>query len=264
MIGSSLAIALLFAATVLSFKWWKMIVIHRHHRSKKNQQKKQDSNRELIPQHKIVEVKSQSQKLVQLKRMSNWNELINKKVKTCEMVDVGRIIGIDKQSMTVLHESKQEYVIPTYYIREYNQENVVIDISIRYLYHYKPEQELQSSQIQKESIRSKGQQQQSQLKLPIRHASNTSSTTSQHAPRTVAQFRQSSDWLKLVNKRVITSCNGDIGYVYVIDEEFTTVLQGIKQEYIIPTHCIKEYDEENVFIDMSRKSLDSYKVKAKL
>jgi hypothetical protein len=262
--GSSLAVALLFAATVLSFKWWKMILIHRHHRNKKDQQKKQDSNNKLIPQYKVVEVKSQSQKLVQLKRMSNWNELINKKVKTCEMVDVGRIIAIDKQSMTVLHESKQKYVIPTYYIREYNQENVVIDISIRYLYHYKPEQELHSSYIQKESIHSKGQQQQSQLELSMSHASKSSITKSKPHHQTVTQFTQSSDWSKLLNKRVITSGKGDIGYVYMIDEEFTTVLQGIKQQYIIPTSCIKEYDEENVFIDISRKSLDSCKVKTKL
>jgi hypothetical protein len=55
------------------------------------------------------------------------------------MVDVGNITAIDKQSMTVLHDTEQEYIIPTYYLREYNKENVVIDISIRYLYHYKPE-----------------------------------------------------------------------------------------------------------------------------
>ncbi|CAN5504624.1 hypothetical protein BH18THE2_BH18THE2_32870 [soil metagenome] len=139
MIGASLAIALLFASTVLSCKWWNLPLFHRRHKSKDSQQKRQGSYSELIPQHKVVEVKSQSQSLVQLKGISNWSELINKKVKTCEMVDVGNIIAIDKQSMTVLHDTKQEYIIPTYYLREYNKENVVIDISIRYLYHYKSE-----------------------------------------------------------------------------------------------------------------------------
>ena len=138
MIGASLAIALLFASTVLSYKWWNLPLFHRHHTSKDSQQKRQGRKR-VIPQHKVVEVKSQSQRLVQLRRISNWSELINKKVKTCEMVDVGNIIAIDEQSMTVLHDTKQEYIIPTYYLREYNKENVVIDISIRYLYHYKPE-----------------------------------------------------------------------------------------------------------------------------
>jgi hypothetical protein len=76
----------------------------------KTANKKRQGSKTVIPQHEVVEVKSQPQSLVQLKRISNWSELINKKVKTCEMVDVGNIIAIDKQSMTVLHDTKQEYI----------------------------------------------------------------------------------------------------------------------------------------------------------
>ena len=90
MIGASFAIALLFASTVLSYKWWNLPLFHRHNKSKYTQQKRQGS-KTVIPQHKVVEIKSQSQSLVQLKRISNWSELLNKKVKTCEMVDVGNI-----------------------------------------------------------------------------------------------------------------------------------------------------------------------------
>jgi hypothetical protein len=136
MIGASLMMALLFASTVLSYKWWNLPLVQRHLRSKNSQQKRERSNNELIPQHKEIEAKPQSQNLVQLKHI-NWSELINKNVKTCEMVDVGPITIIDKHSMTVIHESKQKYNIPTYYIRESDQQNVVIDISFRYLHHYK-------------------------------------------------------------------------------------------------------------------------------
>jgi len=150
MIGSSLAIALLFAATVLSLRWWEMILIHRHRRNGKSiQQQQLEINRKLISNHvtkvKVeAKTKSQSQTLVQLKRMSNWNELINKRVKTCEMSDIGYVFAIDNQSMTVSHyTTKQQYVIPTYYIREYDQESVLTDVSIRYLYHYNAEGKLQ-------------------------------------------------------------------------------------------------------------------------
>ena len=142
MIGASLMMALLFASTVLSYKWWNLPLVQRHLRSKNSQQKRERSNNELVPQHKVIEVKPQSQNLVQLKHI-NWSELINKNVKTCEMVDVGQITIIDKHSMTVIHESKQKYNIPTYYIRESDQQNVVIDISIRYLHHYKSEEKSQ-------------------------------------------------------------------------------------------------------------------------
>lgn len=139
MVGASLAVALLFASTVLSRKWRDMISIHRHHGNKNGQQKKPEKNKKLISEYIGVKIKSQSQSLVQLKRISSLSELINKKVKTCEMVDIGHVIAVNDQSITVLHGAKQEYIIPTYYVREYDQENIVIDISIRYLLHYKTE-----------------------------------------------------------------------------------------------------------------------------
>jgi hypothetical protein len=148
-IGSSLAIALLFAATVLSLRWWEIILIHRHRRNVNSTQQQQqlEINRKLISNHvtKVkseAKTKSQSQTLVQLKRMSTWNELINKRVKTCEMSDIGYVFAINNQSMTVSHyTTKQKYVIPTYYIREYDQDSVFIDVSIRYLYHYNDKKE---------------------------------------------------------------------------------------------------------------------------
>jgi hypothetical protein len=73
-------IALLFASTVLSYMWWNSPLIHRYHQSKNSQQNWEGSNRQVIPQHKDVD-KLQSQHLIQLKRIFNWNELINRKSK---------------------------------------------------------------------------------------------------------------------------------------------------------------------------------------
>ncbi len=78
MIGSSLAIALAFGATLLSAKWWKIITIKRDNKSRK----------------------------------------------------------IVMQLLEEHENADQEYVIPTYYIREYDQQKVLIDISIRDLDHY--------------------------------------------------------------------------------------------------------------------------------
>jgi hypothetical protein len=153
MIGSSLAIALAFGATLLSAKWWKIITIKRDNKGRKivmqlleeqvemlveikrQQQNQSDVSKELTTSSHVV--KSKTQTLAQLKRTSNWNELINRRIKTCELIDIGHVIAVDSQSMTILHENAdQEYVIPTYYIREYDQQKVLIDISIRDLDHY--------------------------------------------------------------------------------------------------------------------------------
>lgn len=161
-VGASLTIALLFARTVLSLKWWKPFAIHRRKKKsneisinqeqiRANRKAVSDPSRTTITTDTInsdiqIKIKSKSQTLVQFKRISSLNESINKEVKTCEMLDIGHVISIDNQAMTVLHEGKQQqYVIPTYFIREYNQQYLVTDISIRYLYHYKPRQAFQSS-----------------------------------------------------------------------------------------------------------------------
>jgi hypothetical protein len=84
-----------------------------------------------------IKTKSRSQTAIQFKHSSNLNDLIDKRVKTSDLIDIGDVIAIDNQSMTVLGCNKQqEYVIPDYYIREYDEDNVLIDTSIQYLYHY--------------------------------------------------------------------------------------------------------------------------------
>lgn len=69
-------------------------------------------------------------------RLYHLNELINKKVYTCEKIYIGRIVAIDSHSFIIRNDRNQEYTISAYWIREYDQENAVIDTSIRYLDYY--------------------------------------------------------------------------------------------------------------------------------
>jgi hypothetical protein len=78
---------------------------------------------------------------------------------------------------------------------------------------------------------------------------------------TVPHLRQSSNWHNLIHKRAKTSDLVDIGHIFLIDKEFMTILEGVRQEYIIPTDHIVEFDEKNVFLDIPKKSLSPYKVK---
>lgn len=142
MVGSSLAMALVFASTVLSPKGHRMM----RERSHNINQEQLDMNRSLVStvNSEAQAIKrSKSQTLVQLKRMSYLDNLVGKRVITCEKSELGYVIAIDKLFITILHPSKQKYVIPTYYLREYDQEKIMIDVSIRYLHHYQSEQNLQ-------------------------------------------------------------------------------------------------------------------------
>jgi hypothetical protein len=142
-IGSSLTRVLLFGKTVLSVDWWKKYIFANFENGRgiqeQEQQKSEDANMTFGSNHNITESKSQS--LVQVKKLSKWNgnhDLINKKVISCEMVDIGCIITVENQFMTIIPNAakQQQYVIPTYYVREHDKERVLIDTSVRYLDRY--------------------------------------------------------------------------------------------------------------------------------
>jgi hypothetical protein len=90
---------LLFGKTVLSVDWWKKYIFanFENGRRRQEQQKSEDANMTFGSNHNITESKSQS--LVQVKKLSKWNgnhDLINKKVISCEMVDIGCISTVDR------------------------------------------------------------------------------------------------------------------------------------------------------------------------
>ena len=131
-IGASLTIVLVFSATILSIRWWKYGVKVRRSTNKQNEKERSQCIRELG----VRPVRRSKPQTLNINQLSNWNELINKKVNTCEKIYIGRIIAIDGQSVTIRGDSRQEYAISTYWIREYDEEKAVIDTSIRYLDHY--------------------------------------------------------------------------------------------------------------------------------
>jgi len=134
-IGASITIVLLFNRTALSIKWWKRgIIIGLNGNGDSGKQRFQYIKESGV--RSVVRSKPRTHSLAKLKQASNWNELINKKVDTCEMIYIGCIVNIDGHSMTIRSDSDQEYVIATYWIRGYDQERAVIDTSIRYLDHY--------------------------------------------------------------------------------------------------------------------------------
>jgi len=127
-IGSILTMVLLFSKTALLVKWLKRYIYNTNLETGKSQ-----------ADQMIVNSKSQSQSIVQVK-LSKWNNdnLINKKVITCEMMDIGYIRMLENQLMTIIRNGgrQQKYIIPIYNVREYDDKRVLIDTSARYLDRY--------------------------------------------------------------------------------------------------------------------------------
>lgn len=82
-----------------------------------------------------------NQKSVKVKEKSNnFDSLINKQVSTCDNVIIGSIYAIQNGLMIIIYAPQSKrYEIPTYYVRQRNQNSVLVDISAGDLEHYKPQ-----------------------------------------------------------------------------------------------------------------------------
>jgi hypothetical protein len=68
--------------------------------------------------------------------IADWNNLIQKNVKTKDTKDVGNIIMVDDEFITVLQGTLQEYVIPKKYVKEFTETQVILNLAFDELKSY--------------------------------------------------------------------------------------------------------------------------------
>ncbi len=68
--------------------------------------------------------------------IADRNNLNQKSVKTRDMKDVGNIIMVDDEFITVLEGTRQEYVIPKKYVREFTETRVILNLAFDELKSY--------------------------------------------------------------------------------------------------------------------------------
>jgi hypothetical protein len=69
------------------------------------------------------------------------------------------------------------------------------------------------------------------------------------------------DWNNLIQKNVKTKDLQGIGNIIMVDDEFITILEGTRQEYVIPKKYIKELTETEIVLGLTAKELSTYEAK---
>jgi hypothetical protein len=69
------------------------------------------------------------------------------------------------------------------------------------------------------------------------------------------------DWNNLIQKNVKTKDSKDLGNIIMVDDEFITVLEGTRQEYVIPKKYVEEFTENEVVLNLDFKELKAYEAK---
>jgi hypothetical protein len=139
-IGSVVAIALVFGKTVLSVAWTgkgvkRVTVVESGNKNNIIQQDMQDKS-EISKVSKDTPDRISSQ----VEKPKNLDSLLNKEVTTCDNVAIGCISALQNGLMFISSSPLNiKYEIPTYFVRQYDQNIVLVDISARDLEHYKPQ-----------------------------------------------------------------------------------------------------------------------------
>jgi len=145
-IGSVVATALVFGKTVLGVAWTgngakRLTVVESGKKNKIIQQDMKGNNE--------VSIKKTSSKLSKgtgdrisshVVESRGLDSLLNKEVSTCDNVAIGSISALQNGLMFISCAPLNiKYEIPTYFVRQYDQNSVLVDISAGDLEHYRPQ-----------------------------------------------------------------------------------------------------------------------------
>lgn len=142
--GSVVAIALVFGKTVLGVAWTgngakRVTVVESGNKDNIFQQHMQDKN-DVITSASNLSKADGKQISSQVEKTKDLESLLNKEVTTCDNVAIGCISALQNGLMFISCTPLNiKYEIPTYFVRQYDQNIVLVDISARDLEHYRPQ-----------------------------------------------------------------------------------------------------------------------------
>lgn len=72
-------------------------------------------------------------------KSNDFDSLVDRDVFACDGALIGSISSLQNELMVIYNRERIRFEIPTYYIRQRIQTNVLVDISARDLHHYEPQ-----------------------------------------------------------------------------------------------------------------------------
>jgi hypothetical protein len=206
----------------------------------------------------------------------SWDKAIDKKVKSSDNKDLGKIQSVTKEYIQTKEGSfsKNYYYIPKYYIQGYDGDHLWLslpkdDVKSRFERENAPSpSELETPDYAERRRRITKQHSDFDRNIPSYTASAVhpsqsgsslgSASTSQYpsqqgsSPSSVAM-----PWDKIIDKKVKSSDNKDLGKVESIAANYIEVKEGSvhKKRYFIPKYYIQAYDGEHLLTSLTKDEL---------
>jgi hypothetical protein len=194
----------------------------------------------------------------------SWDKAIDKKVKSSDNHDLGKIESITREYIQTKEGlvGKKYYFIPKYYIQGYDGDNLWVsltkdEVKTRFERETPPDlKEFETPEyIERKSAVTK-QYSDFDNSIPS-YRSSTSSTraTSANAQQMPGGVEMS--WDKIIDKKVKSSDRQDLGKVESVSTEYIEVKEGLvsKKHYYIPKYYIEGFDGEHLHTSLTKDEI---------
>jgi hypothetical protein len=209
----------------------------------------------------------------------SWDKAIDKKVKSSDDKDLGKVQSITKDYIQTKEGlvSKNYYFIPKYYIQGYDGDNLWVsltkdEVKSRFEKDKEPPvAEFETPEYKQRQTEVAGQYPDFENTIPSYNASQSAAaaaaaagSSSSSLTATTSSSTQDSvgmPWGKILDKKVKSSDDKDLGKVESISTDYIEVTEGLvsKKRYYIPKYYIQGYDGDNLHTSLTKDQIkDKY------
>jgi hypothetical protein len=193
----------------------------------------------------------------------SWDNAIDKKVKSSDNKDLGKVQSITKEYIQTKEGalSKNYYFIPKYHIQGYDGDNLWVsltkdEIKERFEKEKAPDpSEFESPEYSQRRTNMINQYPDFESKIPRYNIGTASGSSGTQA--TGSQDMVGLPWENVIDKEVKSSDNKDVGKVESISANYLEVKEGhvSKKHYYIPKHYVQGYDGHKLHASITKDEI---------
>jgi hypothetical protein len=194
----------------------------------------------------------------------SWEKAIDKKVKSSDNHDLGKIESITREYIQTKEGviGKKYYFIPKYYIQGYDGDNLWVsltkdEVKTKFERETPPDlKEFETSEYAERKSMVIKQYSDFDNSIPS-YSSSTSSTRATSASAQQMPGGVEMSWDKIIDKKVKSSDRQDLGKVESVSTEYIEVKEGLvsKKHYYIPKYYIEGFDGEHLHTSLTKDEI---------
>ena len=197
----------------------------------------------------------------------SWDKAIDKKVKSSDNQDIGKVQSITNEYIQTKEGmvSKNYYFIPKYYFQGYDGDSLWVSLTkdeIKSKFEKEKEPapgELETPEYKERRTTITKQYPDFDNNIPQYASATTTTSSPSNTSTSGAEDSVGMPWDKIIDKKVKSSDNQDLGKVQSVAANYVESQEGVvsKKRYYIPKHYIQGFDGDNLHAALTKDEVKS-------